>query len=82
MKLFRKKFHSGEDKLVTHRMRAWERENDILYKLPLLQPQTGKGRLLTKQPIIPTKEEIKENPRARSARLRVFEYQKNYQEAL
>ena len=32
-----------------------------------------KGGLVTKKPIVPSPEELKENPRARSAKLRVFE---------
>jgi 16S rRNA (cytosine1402-N4)-methyltransferase len=32
------------------------------------------GKILTKKPIIATKDEIKLNPRSRSAKLRVFEF--------
>ena len=39
------------------------------------------GRTLTRKPVIPTEEEMEENPRAKSAKLRIFvrneeEYQK------
>jgi 16S rRNA (cytosine1402-N4)-methyltransferase len=52
-------FHSIEDRIVKHWMH--DRVTD------------GTGTLLAKKPIIPTKEEIRENPRARSAKLRVIE---------
>ena len=32
-----------------------------------------KGKNITKKPIIPTKEEMKENSRSKSAKLRIFE---------
>ena len=31
------------------------------------------AKIITKKPIIPTEEELKENPRSRSAKLRVIE---------
>ena len=31
------------------------------------------GRIITKKPIIPTEKEQEENPRAKSAKLRIFE---------
>jgi 16S rRNA (cytosine1402-N4)-methyltransferase len=49
-------FHSLEDRIVKHRFRDMARDGTIT--------------LLTKKPILPTEEEIKENPRARSAKLR------------
>jgi 16S rRNA (cytosine1402-N4)-methyltransferase len=33
----------------------------------------SKGRVLTRKPILPDEEEIRLNPRAKSAKLRVFE---------
>ena len=32
-----------------------------------------KGKVITRKPILPTKSEMEENPRAKSAKLRVFE---------
>jgi 16S rRNA (cytosine1402-N4)-methyltransferase len=52
-------FHSIEDRVVKHAFAALEKE--------------GSGRKLTKKPIPPTLAEIQENPRARSAKLRVIE---------
>lgn len=52
-------FHSLEDKIVKERFRALAKE--------------GRVRLLTKKPLRPTPEEIVQNPRSRSARLRAAE---------
>lgn len=52
-------FHSGEDRLVKHMFRAWQKN--------------GAGRILTKRPIRPTEEEVIANRRAKSAKLRIFE---------
>lgn len=52
-------FHSIEDRAVKHIFRDFE--------------DRGEGKRITKKPIIPSREEIKENPRARSAKLRIFE---------
>lgn len=54
-------FHSIEDRLVKRQFRSWKED--------------GKGLVITKKPIPPTLEEVKENPRARSAKLRIFEKQ-------
>lgn len=53
-------FHSEEDRVVKVTFRGWEREERI-------------GEMLTKRPIEATEEEVRRNPRARSAKLRVFE---------
>lgn len=50
-------FHSLEDRLVKHNFK--ENEKDGTY------------RIITKKPIVPTKDEIADNPRARSAKLRI-----------
>ena len=52
-------FHSLEDRIVKNFFRDKAKE--------------GKAKLLTKKPIIPTDEEVKDNPRSRSAKLRVIE---------
>lgn len=51
-------FHSLEDKIVKEFMREAESQ--------------GKGKPLTKKPIVPSDEEVKRNPRSRSSKLRVF----------
>lgn len=52
-------FHSLEDRIVKTRFREMEK--------------AGKGRILTKKPITATEEEIAQNTRSRSAKLRGFE---------
>jgi 16S rRNA (cytosine1402-N4)-methyltransferase len=54
-------FHSLEDRIVKHTLRALERGGE-----------TG-VRVLTKKPIVPSEEEVRRNPRARSAKLRAAE---------
>lgn len=52
-------FHSLEDRMVKHAFHQYEKE--------------GKGRRITKKPIIPLREEVINNSRSRSAKLRIFE---------
>ncbi|HWW87111.1 MAG TPA: 16S rRNA (cytosine(1402)-N(4))-methyltransferase RsmH [Vicinamibacterales bacterium] len=54
-------FHSLEDRIVKHTFRALERGVDVAM------------RVLTKKPVVPRDEEVRENPRARSAKLRAVE---------
>jgi 16S rRNA (cytosine1402-N4)-methyltransferase len=66
-------YHSGEDRLVKHAFRDWSRSCIC----PSAQPVcTCRGRPLGRvEPrggIVPAVEEIRDNPRARSARLRLF----------
>ena len=51
-------FHSLEDRIVKQAFRRWAQE--------------GLGEVLTRRPIRPNRTETQHNPRARSARLRVF----------
>lgn len=67
-------FHSLEDKLVTSEMRRWEGAASMPALWPGRREVKIFGKLLTKKPIIPSDEEIRSNPSARSARLRVFEF--------
>lgn len=53
-------FHSLEDRIVKHKLRELEREKGLV-------------TVLTKKPILPTEEEISENSRSRSAKLRIIE---------
>lgn len=52
-------FHSSEDRIVKHRFAEWAHE--------------GAGKLVTRRPITPSEREVQENPRSRSAKLRVIE---------
>ena len=51
-------FHSLEDRIVKFAFREWEVK--------------GLGQILTQKPIIPSAEEIEQNSRSRSAKMRVF----------
>ncbi|MCP6719856.1 MAG: 16S rRNA (cytosine(1402)-N(4))-methyltransferase RsmH [Patescibacteria group bacterium] len=51
-------FHSLEDRIVKHSFRDLSKE--------------GKAEILTKKPIVPSKEEVLDNPRSRSAKLRAI----------
>lgn len=67
-------FHSLEDRIVKRAFRKWSRT--CLCPPRVLRCQCGwsqKARLLTKKPIVPSAREIDNNPRARSAKLRVVE---------
>lgn len=52
-------FHSLEDRIVKHTFKAFA--------------HAGSGVLITKKPIVPTRDEIVANPRSRSAKLRIIE---------
>ncbi len=53
-------FHSLEDRIVKTTFKAWE--------------EAGLGEIVTKKPITADDIEVEENPRSRSAKLRVFQY--------
>jgi len=52
-------FHSLEDRIVKFAFKRWAEE--------------GLGRIITDKPIVPSEQEVLENPRSRSAKLRIFE---------
>ena len=54
-------FHSLEDRIVKHTLRALEHSHDAAVKV------------LTKKPVVPSEDEVRRNPRARSAKLRAAE---------
>ncbi len=54
-------FHSLEDRIVKHTLRA------------LLQSRDAGVRVLTRKPVVPGDDEVRRNPRARSAKLRAAE---------
>ena len=62
-------FHSLEDKYVTQAMRRWSKPTEGDAR----RPGAPFGKLLTKSAIVPSEKESALNPRARSARMRVFE---------
>ena len=59
-------FHSLEDRIVKRKFKQWAKD--------------GLGVLLNKKPVTASKKELKENKRARSAKLRVYEKKTNTKE--
>lgn len=53
-------FQSLEDRIVKHEFRRWEKEKKEV-------------KILTPKPLLPSREEVRRNPRSRSAKLRVAE---------
>lgn len=67
-------FHSLEDRIVKNFMRQESRDCLCPSARPVCQCHHQKTlKILTKKPVIPSFEEIKENPRSRSAKMRVAE---------
>ena len=67
-------FHSLEDRIVKNAMRTAERPCICPPDFPVcVCGRLPLGRVITKKPIVPDEEELKGNPRAKSAKLRVFE---------
>ena len=66
-------YHSGEDRIVKHAFREWSRDCVCPPRQPVC---TCRGRalgdLLTRRAVTPDPEEVAQNPRARSAKLRAF----------
>lgn len=62
-------FHSLEDRMVKHFLKAGNTEGEL--QKDFYGNISRPFEVVTKKPIEPTDEEIKQNPRARSARLRV-----------
>ena len=70
-------FHSLEDRLVKKAFANWARSCRCPARLPICQCEGEPlARLVFKKPLGPGPEELKANPRARSARLRVVEKSK------
>jgi 16S rRNA (cytosine1402-N4)-methyltransferase len=69
-------FHSLEDRIVKNTFKNWAKK--CICPDEAIRCECGgdneKGTILTKKPVIATKEEIRRNPRARSAKLRGFKF--------
>ncbi|MCT7470158.1 16S rRNA (cytosine(1402)-N(4))-methyltransferase RsmH [Aliarcobacter cryaerophilus] len=69
-------FHSLEDRVVKNYFKKWS--EDCICPKDAFRCECGKnhalGKIITKKPIIATNIEIKQNPRSRSAKLRVFRF--------
>ena len=67
-------FHSLEDRIVKSRMQAAARGCICPPKFPVcVCGRKPVVRLVTRKPVVSGEEELEENPRARSAKLRVAE---------
>ncbi len=67
-------FHSLEDRIVKNAFKKFENPCECPPGFPkCVCGKVSKGKVITKKPVIPSDEEIAENPRSRSAKLRVFE---------
>ena len=66
-------YHSGEDRIVKHAMRQWSTACTCPPRQPICNcGGVALGALVTRKSVQATPEEIARNPRARSARLRVW----------
>jgi len=67
-------FHSLEDRIVKTGFKTNENPCICPADFPVcVCGKKSKGKVITKKPILPSKEEQEENPRSKSAKLRVFE---------
>lgn len=67
-------FHSLEDRIVKENFKVNENPCICPPDFPVcVCGRKPKGRIITKKPVLPSEEEIEENSRSKSAKLRVFE---------
>lgn len=66
-------FHSLEDKIVKNFMKYGLTEGEPEVDIMGNKLTNWNWKVLTKKPIVPSEEEVKQNPRSRSAKLRVME---------
>lgn len=68
-------FHSLEDRIVKTRFRNNENPCECPPDFPVcVCGKASKGKVITRKPVLPAKEEIEENKRSKSSKLRVFEH--------
>ena len=69
-------FHSLEDRIVKNYFKKWTQK--CICPPQVMRCTCGnnhqKGKVITKKPIIPTPLEIKQNPRSRSSKMRIFKF--------
>ena len=67
-------FHSLEDRIVKTKFREDENPCTCPPNFPVcVCGKKSKGKVITRKPIIPSEDEIEENKRAKSSKLRIFE---------
>lgn len=71
-------FHSLEDRIVKEQFKLWA--SRCICPQNIMRCECGGdnalGKIVTKKPIIPTAQEIRKNPRSRSSKMRVFDFDK------
>lgn len=69
-------FHSLEDRIVKSYFKKWSQK--CICDPSVFRCECGnnnqKGKIITKKPIVPTNEEIKQNKRSRSSKMRIFKF--------
>jgi 16S rRNA (cytosine1402-N4)-methyltransferase len=66
-------YHSGEDRMVKRAFRDWSTPCHCPPRQPVCTCGGALGALVTRRPIVPGALELARNPRARSAKLRVWQ---------
>lgn len=67
-------FHSLEDRIVKTAFRKYENPCTCPPGFPVCTcGAVSRGKIITKKPILPSEKELEENPRSKSAKLRIFE---------
>lgn len=67
-------FHSLEDRIVKNKFKTAEKPCICPPEFPVCTcGRKSKGRVITRKPILPSAEELSENRRSQSAKLRIFE---------
>lgn len=71
-------FHSLEDRIVKHLFKEYSTVDKLPADLPILPSQIEKAplKLINRKVILPSEEEVEDNKRSRSAKLRIVEKQK------
>lgn len=69
-------FHSLEDRIVKNYFKKWTQK--CICPPQVMRCTCGnnhqQGKVITKKPITPTPQEIKQNPRSRSSKMRIFKF--------
>ena len=67
-------FHSLEDRIVKNAFREAENPCICPPSFPVcVCGRTSRGKVITSRPVLPGEKELLDNPRAKSAKLRIFE---------
>ena len=67
-------FHSLEDRIVKTRFKTWENPCICPPDFPVcVCGRKSRGKVITRKPIVPSGQELEENTRSKSSKLRVFE---------